>query len=461
MQKNSAFLFLVVTLTGTGLIAPWQSAAQSLVRPSGLYVQEIQLAQGRNQRTLSLHFSRPPGSVHAFALLSPARLVIDVRGEVERLASATYTAADALITQVRAGSHPHYTRFVLDLKANQIPPFSVEQQAHVVTAILNKPNKPYAPNDNAEQAEGPQQGNTQVLFARAPETTSPRVLPRPAQAPASPAPTVFAKKVIKNLPPPPLHRATPPAPAPRVRPDREVPAQTPPLPSSSQERRAAVPLKDTPPAVPELPAPAPVISSQNTPQPPPVSPTASQHLRQGYALYNQGNLDGAIRQWREAIHQAPSHAEAHYRIGVALQERGEVGQAITAFREAARLNPDDATTHIHLARACEAEGHTRDALVAYRKALQLVPTSAHVHHRVGHLLAAEGDLTGALLAWRQTIHLQPDYAYAYVSLGQALGQTGQTGEAVAAYEQALRLDPRAPFVAEVRQQIARLRAAEP
>ena len=211
MKKHIAFLLLVVTWTGLGLIVPGQSVAQALARLSGLYVQQIQLVQDRNQRTLSLHFSQPPGSVHAFALLSPARLVIDVRGEVERLASATYTAADALITRVRAGSHPHYTRFVLDLKANQIPPFSVEQQAHVVTATLNKPDKPYAPNDNAEQADGPQQGNTQVLFARAPETNSQRVLPRPAQAPASPAPTVFAKKVIKNLPPPPLRRATPPA----------------------------------------------------------------------------------------------------------------------------------------------------------------------------------------------------------------------------------------------------------
>ena len=64
-------------------------------------------------------------------------------------------------------------------------------------------------------------------------------------------------------------------------------------------------------------------------------------------------------------------------------------------------------------------------------------------------------------AWRRTIHLQPDYAYAYVSLGRALGQSGQKNEAVAVYEQALQLDPRAPFVAEVRQQIARLRAAEP
>ncbi len=460
MKKKLAFILLAFTGVGLGLIEPGQSLAQALAQPSGLYIQEIRLSQNKKQRTLSLHFSQPPGSVHAFALLSPARLVIDVRGEIERLASATYTATDALITRVRAGSHPHYTRFVLDLKTNQIPPFSVEQQAYVVTAILNKPDKPYAPNDNAEQADGPQQGNTQVLFARAPETNSQRVLPRPAQAPASPAPTVFVKKVTKKPPPLPLRRATPPARTPRVMPDREVPAQTPPLPSSSQGLRAAIPLKGTSPSVPEPPAPAPVISSQDTPQPPPVSPTASQHLRQGYTLYNQGNLDGAIRQWREAIHQAPSHAEAHYRIGVALQERGELAQAITAFREAARLNPDDATTHIHLAWACEAEGNTQDALAAYRKALQLVPTSAHVHHRVGHLLAAEGDLTGAMHAWRQTIHLQPDYAYAYVSLGQALGQTGNTDEALAAYEQAIRLDPRAPFVAEVRQQIARLRTAE-
>ncbi len=795
MKNKAAFLLLVVTWTGLSLVAPGQSVAQSLARPSGLYVQQIQLAQGRNQRTLSLHFSQSPDSVHAFALRSPARLVIDVRGEVERSASATYTASDALIRRVRVGSHPHHTRFVLDLKTSQLPPFSVAQQAQVVTAVLSEPDEPDDPNDDAEQADGPQQGDAQVLLARVPEAGSPHVPPRPTQAPVSPAPTILAKKVTqqsppsplrratppaaaphgtpdtagpaqatplpspskelraavplkdpplllarvpeagsphvpprptqapvspaptvlaknvakkalpplrvnppaaaphgtpdtagpaqatplpspskelraavplkdpplllarvpeagsphvpprptqapvspaptvlaknvakkalpplrvnppaaaphgtpdtagpaqatplpspskelraavplkdpplllarvpeassphvpprptqapvspaptvlaKNVakkalpplrvnppaaaphgtpdtagpaqatplpspskelraavplkdpplllarvpeagsphvpprptqapvspaptvlakkvtqqsPPSPLRRATPPAAAPRITPDTAGPAQATPLPSPSKELRAAVPLKDPPPSAPLPPAPAPAISSQDTPQPSPVSPTASQHLRQGYTLYNQGNLDGAIRQWRKAIHQAPTHAEAHYRIGVALQERGELAQAITAFREAARLNPADATIHIHLARACEAAGSTQDALAAYRKALQLVPTSAHVHHRVGHLLAAEGNLMGAMQAWRQTIQLQPDYAYAYVSLGRALGQAGQTGEALAAYERALRLDPRAPFGDEVRQQIARLRTAEP
>lgn len=715
-MKKSAVSFLLVALwTGMGLLAPGQSVAQSLASPSGLSVQEIQLAQARNQRTLSLHFSQPPDSVYAFSLHSPARLVIDVIGEVERSASATHPASDALITRVRVGSHPHHTRFVLDLKAEQLPPFSVEQQAHVVTAILNGMDEPDNPNDTAEQAGSLQHGNTQVLFARLPKASSQSIPPRPAQTPASPAPTALAKKVTKKAPSPPLHRATPPASTSRVTPDKEVPAQAVPLPAAAKERRAAIPLKapptsvplplpapvglspdtpqpppivpaptvlvkkgikkspsplpqvtppvptprvtparedparatllpatsqerraatplkatpravprspaptpspqgipqlplaspaptvlakkvtkkaaqppprqatpptptlrvtpargvpaqavplpsaakeqrktillkalptsapplstptlvhpspdtpqpppassvptvlakkvtkkspslplrqatppapaprmtparegpaqatslpsapqglraaiplkDTPPAASRLPAPAPSISPPDTPQPQPVPATAAQHLRQGYTLYNQGNIDGAIRQWRQAVDHAPSHAEAHYRIGIALQERGELPQAITALREATRLNPDNATIHIHLARACEAAGNTQDALAAYRKALQLVPTSAHVHHRIGHVLAAQGDLAGAVQAWRQTIHLQPDYAYAYVSLGRVLGQSGQKNEAVAVYEQALQLDPRAPFVAEVRQQIARLRAAGP
>ena len=184
-----------------GLLAPGKSVAQSPVRPSGLYVQEIQLAQEKNQRALSLHFSRPPDSVHAFTLRLPTRLVIDVRGEVERSASATHSASDALITRVRVGSHPHYTRFVLDLKAEQLPPFSVEQRAHVVTATLDEWDEMDNSNANAEQ------GNTQVLFARVPKASSQSVPPRPAQAPASPAPTVLAKKVTKKSSPTPSGNA--------------------------------------------------------------------------------------------------------------------------------------------------------------------------------------------------------------------------------------------------------------
>ena len=249
-----------------GLLVPGQSVAQSFAPPSGLYVQEIQLTQEKSQRTLSLHFSQPPDSVRAFSLRSPARLVIDVRGEVERSASATYTASDALITRVRVGSHPHHTRFVLDLKAEQLPPFSVEQQAHVVTATLDEREEADNANANAEQ------GNTQVLFARVPKASSQSVPPRPAQAPVSPAPTVLAKKMVKKAPAPPLRQATPPAPTSRMTPGREIPAQAIPLPSATKERRGATLLKTPLPSVPPLPPPVPASPSLDTPQPLPASP---------------------------------------------------------------------------------------------------------------------------------------------------------------------------------------------
>ena len=257
-----------------GLIAPGQSISQSFARPSGLYVQEIQLAREKNQRTLSLHFSQPPDSVYAFSLHSPARLVIDVIGEVERSASATHPASDALITRVRVGSHPHHTRFVLDLKAEQLPSFSVEQQAHVVTATLDEREEADNSNANAEQ------GNTQVLFARVPEASSQSVPPGPAQAPASPAPTVLVKKVTKRASSPLLRRATPPASTSRVTPDKEVPAQVVPLPSAAKERRETIPLKAPPTSAP-LPPPAPVSLSPDASQPPPIVPVPTVLAKKG------------------------------------------------------------------------------------------------------------------------------------------------------------------------------------
>ena len=143
----------------------------------------------------------------------------------------------------------------------------------MVTAVLSEPDDSH---DDAEQADGPQQGDAQVLLARIPEADSPRVPPRPAQAPVSPAPTILAKNVTQQAPPAPLRRAMPPAAAPQVTPDTAGPAQATPLPSPSKELRAAIPRKDPPlllaripeadsPRVPPRPAQGARISRSHDP----------------------------------------------------------------------------------------------------------------------------------------------------------------------------------------------------
>lgn len=89
-----------------------------------------------------LQFSQAPSAIHAFPLSTPTRLVIDVIGSVLPLPSATYPAKDTLLRRVRVGTHPQHLRFVLDLKGEKLPAFSVEQQGNQVMAVLQAPDRP-------------------------------------------------------------------------------------------------------------------------------------------------------------------------------------------------------------------------------------------------------------------------------------------------------------------------------
>lgn len=351
----------------------WPSSAfPQSASSSTLSLQEIRLSTTGEQKTISLLFSQPPTAVHAFALSSPSRLVIDVGGPFKALPPATYPAEDSLLSRVRTGSHQQLLRFVMDFKAASVPPFVVEQTGAVVTAVLTV------------QGTAAGEAHTQLLFPPAKKTIAAREVPKTLVAPPPQEPVV--------------------------------------LPSRGEARR---------------------------------------HLERGQVLYDGGKLHEAITEWREAVRLAPDMAEAHHLLGLALQDRGDLAEAIVEFREALRLSPDDAMAYVHLARALENQGDVKEALVTYRKALQFVPTSAPVYNRIAHLLATQGDWEGAVREWRQTTQLRPDYAYAYANLGEALEHTGKPRDALIAYERAVQLDPHAPFVAEVRQRIARLRASQP
>ncbi|HEU5239214.1 MAG TPA: tetratricopeptide repeat protein, partial [Pyrinomonadaceae bacterium] len=100
------------------------------------------------------------------------------------------------------------------------------------------------------------------------------------------------------------------------------------------------------------------------------------HYNLGIALSDQGDTDGAIAHYRQAVELRPSYAEAHYNLGRLLAQKGRPDEAIAHYEKALEINPSDAEAHNNLGATLFASGHVDEAIAHYRKALAIQPDYA-------------------------------------------------------------------------------------
>jgi tetratricopeptide (TPR) repeat protein len=165
------------------------------------------------------------------------------------------------------------------------------------------------------------------------------------------------------------------------------------------------------------------------------------HYNLGNALRQQGHTDEAIAQYRDAVRTAPDLAAARYNLGIVLLQQGRTDEAIAQFREALRINPSYAEVHGNLGAALFQEGRTDEAIAEFREALRINPADANAHNNLGSALLQQGYAEEAMTQYRDALRLNPALAGAHNNLGSALLQEGRTNEAVAAFGEALRLNP--------------------
>ena len=96
----------------------------------------------------------------------------------------------------------------------------------------------------------------------------------------------------------------------------------------------------------------------------------------GFALMQQGDLDGAEREYRQAIGLSPQDAGGYANLAVVQLRRGTAGLAIASVRQALAIDPGLADAHFLLARAFGSLGQRDSAAAAVRRGLEFDPQSA-------------------------------------------------------------------------------------
>lgn len=119
--------------------------------------------------------------------------------------------------------------------------------------------------------------------------------------------------------------------------------------------------------------------------------SARDHLAQGNACLEQGELDAAILEYERAIEMDPSLAGAHVHLADVRLEQDRSDEAIEGYRRALELKTDwdeQAWLHMRLANAYRDAGRAEEAIEEYRLVLELEPGHAGATDNLDTLLAS-------------------------------------------------------------------------
>jgi tetratricopeptide (TPR) repeat protein len=158
------------------------------------------------------------------------------------------------------------------------------------------------------------------------------------------------------------------------------------------------------------------------------APSPEKLLRHAAELQRAGDLEGAVKGYREFLGLQPNEAPVHSNLGVLLSHLGRYDEAVVEYQKALDLDPQNASIVRNLGLAYYKSGRIPDAANAFSKAKTLAPDNLQTM-----LLLADCDLrmgdNRAVIALLTPLEQQnaDNAAIAYM-LGIALIRDGQVQE---------------------------------
>ena len=154
-----------------------------------------------------------------------------------------------------------------------------------------------------------------------------------------------------------------------------------------------------------------------------------------------GDLDGAMKLYRESLRDKPDFFKGHFFLAHGLEQQGKDDEAKAEYELCLRLNPTYEPAHIRLGLLLARQKQFDQAAAEYEAVLQTNPRSATAHNDLARLLQTEGKLVESARHYEAALQFDSSLAPAHNNLGVLYLQEGKLPEAAAQLREALRLNP--------------------
>lgn len=149
-----------------------------------------------------------------------------------------------------------------------------------------------------------------------------------------------------------------------------------------------------------------------------------QLLEQAIGFHSTGQLDKAVRIYREVLAQDPVQAIALHYLGIFLHQNGEHEEGVQNIRLSCALQPDNAGWYNDLGNVLFALREFEDATEAYQSSLEIDARDHVVWNNLGSSQMQHNDTEGAIQSFKQAVELAPDFGPALIHLGNIYEAAG-------------------------------------
>jgi len=161
----------------------------------------------------------------------------------------------------------------------------------------------------------------------------------------------------------------------------------------------------------------------------------------GDRLYEAGDVDGAVSEYKKALELAPAEVNVLNSLGVCYGYQGRLEEALSCFARVNALEPENLMAHFNRGYVLTMADEHVEALASFRRAAEIGPDNFEVLFQQGKTALAVGKVEEAVSSLERAASLGDHRGVVHRYLGEALLSAGRHEDALRAFQAAVRADP--------------------
>jgi tetratricopeptide (TPR) repeat protein len=191
---------------------------------------------------------------------------------------------------------------------------------------------------------------------------------------------------------------------------------------------------------------APVVAQKIDPPkltPTPATESQAALIKEGVALHNRGDYDGAIAKYEQVLRENPANDLALYELAFAYEMKKDYRKSLeTAYKGAQYKSDHLGEFYIRIGNNLDLLGESKKAVEVYKQAIKIKPGTPLLYYNLGVTYNRLNNVEEAKKNIKKELYISPSHASSHIGLAQLFHKTNYKVPALFAVMRFLVLEPK-------------------